>query len=437
MNRFQDDKQLLAAGAEILDLVEHDEMHPTAAVVKVARDRSVPPNWIPLLVSGYNISAAARHRLDPDNDSILEKLADFPIAVLEDVQSELYPEKVETPASAHHKTAVHAVWTAPPRPPAPRPVPKTVKAAEAPKPERAPTEAETSVRIEKLSCEIRRVAEDFEGSLAELTRYFRSGNSQVPFRAWEYAATVKHADAGRAIADRVYGLAGLGTFKTARYDGRPVRDPVDPGSRPMILLAEAVRCANSLLDLGAEQATLRESLKTAEHNRTVPSILRDDAMHLWDGEIADEPESLLSLCDRTKSALFGDVLGGMVGGSIARDIQETAGYKPTDKLKQDAVREIRSLPHQQRLAGMQTDFVLRDLLHNDEVASHHSPEELTTAFNELAATAPNAMQQPAIVRAMMRKRLSAGVMDPVDIDQLINIERRLIPRNSESSRDDQ
>ena len=69
---------------------------PTEAVVKTAAARDLPPNFIRLVCQGYNTGATTYQR--EKSASVLDKLADFPLADTEQAVMELYPEKPKTDA---------------------------------------------------------------------------------------------------------------------------------------------------------------------------------------------------------------------------------------------------------------------------------------------------------------------------------------------------
>lgn len=596
-------RELTRAGETVLDLVD-EGMSPNQAICKVARDMRLPATYLPHLVNGYNISATARHRSDPDHESLLEKLSSFEIARIEDVRAELYPDKVEPARVTHHKTAVDACWSRapgarpnpapqikqaagpggplptsqgpalqmpgqkpmtgpipkgpapagkPPKPVSPnfspftyaatdaaspllggtflrgvdgaeavergmanppKPVPKPsafspgqqgerfgqaavdavspllggaghgvelVDAVQrglsnppkpAPKPPRkpmSPTQENRAIQagadavhpllggalhgqelieriqrgianppkpapmkpggsppilggapaaqLGKLAIAARMVHEDYEAELYKMARYFQPGNRPLSFRAFEYAATTKYAEAGRLIAEAVYSIGNLGLMKTARAADGPVWDRVDPKAEPLLGLDRAIGLAQCLLDVGHLKSAIECRISEEHRQRVEPSVLRDEGLDAWEGEIEPEQEKV--------GSLFSGVLGGLAASSVAQDLKDTAGYKTTDDLVSKAKNELQSVPHMRQLQGLQTDFVMRDMMANDEVVSHQPSDAVTQAYNELIQTAPNAMLQPAVARAMMRKRLSAGTLDGVDIDQLLSIERQI------------
>ena len=68
---------------------------------------------------------------------------------------------------------------------------------------------------------------------------------------------------------------------------------------------------------------------------------------------------------------------------------------------------------------------LHDMLHNDPVLSEFDPDEVLKAYEELSAMAPKAASHPGVIRDFLRKRMTAGHLEPFDVAVLLGIEEDL------------
>lgn len=410
------------AGQTVLELVSEKGMSPDDAIVKVASDMRVPRPFLNHLVHGYNIVAAALQR-DEVEDGILGKMADFPIARLEECEERLYPTKVTPPNEEHHKTAVAACYAGAPKKPMPKPqktitVGKTEKKASAVVEKPIKTAEQAAVKAAQ-AC--RSAHSDFEHEVAGLVRYFSRPVTPVAFSTFESAARHKYAEAAVPVLDYIANLLDRGGHRVKRAGEMPDRRPIHAMDETIVMLDQTIAAAERILSEGEKLASANQTIERLKWEAKTPSLLREDSHHLWDGEVLEPEPKLAGLF----SGLAGP-LSFMAGTSVGQDLAKNTGFKPTGELVNKTVEKLQPVGHQQKLRGVETDFILRDLAANDEVVQHHTPEQIAEAYNELAATAPNAMGQPGTVRAMMRKRLSAGVLDPVDITQLLDLEQRIL-----------
>lgn len=93
-----------------------DGLHPTQAIAKVASDNRVEADMIPLMVQAYNTGRQGFQREKAAGKGILAKIAEFPIANLEEVMREVYPQTPELPLATFSKTAVDRSYSQPPLP---------------------------------------------------------------------------------------------------------------------------------------------------------------------------------------------------------------------------------------------------------------------------------------------------------------------------------
>lgn len=95
---------------------------------------------------------------------------------------------------------------------------------------------------------------------------------------------------------------------------------------------------------------------------------------------------------------------------------------PAD-LRRGAFESLTDPEHETELRNIRAQSILHDLVMNDPVISGYDPAEVANAFNELADVAPNFVNSPATMQALLRKRLEAGQMADFDVKQLIDMEK--------------
>jgi hypothetical protein len=88
-------------------------------------------------------------------------------------------------------------------------------------------------------------------------------------------------------------------------------------------------------------------------------------------------------------------------------------------------QDLSSPVHIDELRQIRSRAMLSDFLANDDVISGYAPEEVTNAYNEISQLSPRASSQPAIMRPLLRKRLTAGSVEPFEAQQMADIEKTI------------
>jgi hypothetical protein len=101
-----------------------------------------------------------------------------------------------------------------------------------------------------------------------------------------------------------------------------------------------------------------------------------------------------------------------------KDVVKDQYGKLTDPEHELALRDIRS------------QGTIHDLMLNDPVISGYDPHDVAMAYNEISDTAPSLGDSPAVMQAMMRKRLQAGEMGDFDVKQLLEMDKLRADRDS-------
>lgn len=111
-----------------------------------------------------------------------------------------------------------------------------------------------------------------------------------------------------------------------------------------------------------------------------------------------------------------------VGSSIARSMTTPVSPEEMKARTQGLFKALTDPDHELQLRNIRAKSVLNDLIRNDPVISSYDPSEVTIGFNEISEIAPSVAESPAIMTALLRKRLEGGHLADFDINQLMQME---------------
>lgn len=412
-------------------------MSPTDAVVKAANDFSVGRDMIPLMVQAYNTGRTAYQQ--DSGDGILGKQADFPIAHLEDVFSSLYPSDVPSPASVKSASAVSGDYS---RPPAGRPTDEVafekaahavdIRMPEADRPASADPSERLTVKVAKAFGDVSRekkaldaalsngraIKENYLASLGLVREYFKSAHYlRKPFSEVEHNSRLLFGEPGVRALEYAYVSNNM---KEARAQGPPsYLSAAQTTEEPYSLVAQAIKCGKDLL---VSHRELKKIEKAA--SAKIAGALRpfDQSPSAPTSVLGDNTDPSLTTANSKQAGLFGNTML-MAGGAAARGA--ASGDNTPDELVQKAEASLSDPEHLAELREIETTAMLQDLMTNDEVISGYDPEETLEAYNEISALSPRASTHTAVIRPLLRKRLTQGAMEPFEAQQMADIEKTL------------
>ncbi len=395
---------------------------PTAAVVKVANDRRLPAGFIPLVCQAYNVGRQTQQR--ESGDGVLGKTAEFDLANTKEALAELYPEVVPTPAEKTAATAIDPAYSKKPIKPQVKLASGglwDIKAPDAyahdPNSVFRKAAAEDQRKRNILSdaqLKLAHAKDQFTVKISSLISYFRLGaldrigwadfskNASMLFPA-EATPLLKHVD------------GQLGMQKRARREPRDrfeTRELFDRTATPYGLLEGCIKAAALVR---TEQLELN---KLVEPKKTANTIVEPVEVEL----------NVLGLPIEEAPSKEGSFLEFAVGSGVGKglsDLLSGAASKPTSALVNDKVNELEDPNHDAEMRRIQTQAMITDFLANDDVISGFDPDEVTNAYNEIAQVTPRAATQPALMRPLLRKRLSAGGIEPFEANEIARLEQTL------------
>lgn len=430
----------------LLNLVKEVQAHvsegasPNDAIVKVARDNQVTNDLLPLIVQAHNVGTQSYQREKCSGKGTLCKVADFPIARIEEIREQLYPSQPVSSAVLKQANAVSADYSRPPTPVLSYETPRTKQASAALAPaEPLPTGyvGDPKTNVMKMASAKREVMQEIDQAktaelrcrdqyLAHMGRvvgYFKQADyNRLPLAEVEYNAVQLW---GPLAADVIKYAAINSRTKEARASGPPrLARAVIQTEAPYAWIKSAIAAAREYVDAKTLSSRLEK-----EAQGKIAAIERPFCDRHPDRPPPTETltQSQPSSSGQSKAAFFAPVMAGIAGAS-AKGM--SAGQNRIDKGLSDMELALDDPKHDDELRGIEAKAMLNDLLANDEVISGFDPGEVSEAYNEITSLSPSAATQPALMRPLLRKRLTAGAVEPFEAQQMADVEKTM--RQTES-----
>lgn len=419
----------------ILDSIEDvcahvsDGDHPTDAVIKVAEERELSPNFIKLVCTGYN-TGATNFQFGKEART-LSKMAEFPIADVNAVIEKIYPSKPEKASVLKASSAISDEYKRKPvnkqasvkhlEKLAAEKLPVTEKKAFVAPVEDRMAKAYGQAQAIKRELEVKRALyareqDELLLAIGKLTRQVKYAN--VDFPTFEYVATHTYKELGKSICDTISARLP----NTKRASATPAKlVTVDWAAEPYSTLAECVKHARAVHGCSVVYRWHEEKAQ-----EKIAELL--NPFEVARPEMPEKKASVLLGAQPEVEKVANGFLGGMLGGALQRSLQapvtNTLTPKPTSELVSGTVNELDDPDHENELRKIQARTMMQDLLLNDEIISGYDPGEVLDAYNEIVSVTPRAATQAAIIRPLLRRRLQ-GSMEPFEASEMLNIEKSL------------
>jgi hypothetical protein len=369
-------------------------MAPDDAIVKVAQASSYNADFTARMVEMYNVSRTLAHLKQA---SEAERVADFPIANLENVIGKMFGNQpAEKAASCRIPAGLMAIGAA-------ETTQQTVKAASAVAPcldakmervllKRADAQREiTELKTARETWDQQRVEQ-----LQKVAQYFRT-HGHEPFEHVDTTMKTVFGKAGAALMDVVWHAAQCQSLREKRGGASTQPMLVDMNLMPYSAIGQYFEASKQMAKVGHEIETKTAALKEADtklHNLLVKASFDLGAL----GKTVTDPFD-----------------------------PEVSGQKALTKALAQATDPL----HENRIKGIKTESMLQDLIASDPVVSKYDPSDVVEAFNDLSRAAPSSAQQPAVLRGMLRKYLESAptikgrVLEGFEAGQLMDIENKM------------
>jgi hypothetical protein len=410
---------------------------PDDAIVKVARDARMHPDMLPLLVQAVNVGRQGYQREKFSGTGILNQVAEFPLARIENIKAALYPAKPQQPSGVLKASAVSADYGRPPKPVISYEKAAHAKLASAKLPASFFVQPEVGykgdpkTKVARMQTAKEQVAREIDNAkVAEVT-----ARDRFLVAMGRVADYFKQADYNRLSlaevewnAERLYGALATDVidYVAARNRSKEARAAVAPRiARPVLPSDRPYADIRLAIDLGRKYADARRHVKDLEGAATekIAQIMRPFSEHFPTppmGLLGRPPQDFSG---QNKAASLLTAIGAGIGSGVGGSMRQAMQPKATPDLISDMGMELDDPAHNDELNGIEAKAMLNDLLANDEVISGFDPQEVSEAYNEITQLAPSSATQPALMRPLLRKRLTAGAVEPFEAQQIADIEK--------------
>lgn len=427
-----DEQRLLDGVKMAVDLVDNQGLSPNAALQKVAEQLNYSPGFLKSACSAFNTGRQLAQW--NENQSVLDKLASFPLADYDTIHDTMWGKSQEKVAQ---------VSALPPRLPSYDDAVKQellnydlntfIKAASA--------EVDPLIADEHAGIRIKRAfaAFDYHRRLAEearrqkqaaedqlnlklhlLENYFRKfAYDRLPLAQVEHATSIRFGETGRQLINYV---AERFPKEKRASDHRPswggFQAPVSYNQEPYTLIEAIIKQAQELYR--AQQSFVAADAKLAAARDVYESFTQP--LHLSTiGSPAALTPSLLS--DAGEKTAF-DPGSAMTGFAVPKMLSEYAG-KGQEKAVENQINELDSPEHLNELRKIKAQTVLTQLMSDpDNPISGYDPEEVLSAYNEMVQLSPRLADQPSAIGPLLNKRL-VGNVEPFEVGETLKLEKGL------------
>lgn len=442
MNKLSraDESRLLDAVEKISALAD-EGMEPTAAVVKVARDLRLNANFVKLASRAYNVGRQTEQF--HAHTATLDKLAGFPLADAEAALLELYPNQDAEPilkisseydaAPKHRLTArgaearqVKHASLSPPRfsvtPTARRDNERASEMAL----RKAAARTEETARWQAAAAK-----DQVAYRLRELADYFKLGShDRLPLDEVRTNCRDRYGAAVDCLFD--YVVSRNGASRYAKEASAP--RAVDWDTGPYALVRTCIEAGKTAA--GSQRAYMKAA-HDAQANREAALMPLVRTLHSQWMQAAEPapPHDPPTGLEKISLGLIG-FTGAQTMSQVLKDMySKSEAGKPTSELVEDMRLDLDDPAHEGELNKIRAQAMLHDFISNDEVIAGYNPDEVLHAYNELAAIAPRSSRQPAVMRTLLRKRLSQNGLEPFEVSEIAKLESVLGQRAASSTSD--
>lgn len=430
-----DEQKLLDGVKKAVDLVDNNGLSPNEAMQKVAEELQYSPGFLKAACNAFNNGRQLAQW--NANDSILDKLASFPLADYEEVHKSMWGDTKEKSASISYEKPIIASYDAEfKKQLLDMPLGSLEKAASDELhplaadelADRASKKAYSNFEFaRRVNEEARRVKTaanaELEVRINNLTNYFKKfAQDRLPLAEVENAVAVYYGEAGKALMSHV--AADFPREKRAS-DYKPgwsgFAKQVDRNKEPYTLVTSCIKQAELL-----HRAT--ENLESADRElqaaKECVASFSQPRSNTQDGSQSILTPSLIENGSGQKSANLMSGLAFGAGGGVAKSIADAASQSSAKQLEEQ-VKELESPEHLNELRKIRAQTVLTQLLSDPESPlSKYDPEEVLTTYNDLVQFSPRLADQPSAIAPLLNKRLM-GNTEPFEIGEQLKLEQGL------------
>ena len=432
------DEQLLLDGVkQAVALVDNQDLSPNAAMHKVAEELQYSPGFLKAACNAFNNGRQLAQW--NANDSVLDKLASFPLANYDEIHDTMWGTTQEKVASVSSFGPKFDTYEEQSRRELLNMDLSSFEKAASDAPEVHPLVAD-----EHADMRSKRAYSDFEFARRELEEarrekssnddrlnlkmhllenYFRKfAYDRLPFAQVEHGVATYFGEPGKAlmgyIAER-FPREKRASDHQSTWDG--FQQPVNRRQEPYTLIADCIKQAKDLYAATVQLAAAEEKFAKAKEGVAPFSQPRSPESN---GSQPTLTPSLIADGSGEKQAnIFGGIAGGM-GLGAARSMTEGLGSDPEARIEKQ-ISELESPDHLNEMRKIRAQTVLTQLMSDpDSPLSGYDPEEVLTASNEMEQLSPRLADQTAAIAPLLNKRLM-GNTEPFEVGEQVKLEKGL------------
>ncbi len=432
------DEQLLLDGVkQAVDLVDHQGFSPNDAVQKVAEDLNYSPGFVKAACNAFNTGRQLAQW--NANDSVLDKLASFPLADYDTIHANIWGNSQEKAASvspqlgqprfeSYEDQARHALLT--------MSIGSVEKSAEAEEPSPLVADYRGEVRVKAAfdalewqrrnveECRRQKSAADDQLNLKLhlLEGYFKKfAYDRLPLAQVEDAVTTYCGKPGAALMGYV---ASKFPSEKRAADHQPTwagfNQPSDRTAEPYTLVEACIKQAEQVNQ--QEQQLAQAITKLAEAEGHIASFTRPQPESTKLSQSILTPSLIEESGEKQASVLAGMMGGAGMGFSstLAKEISQDE-----DQSIQSKIEELDDPSHLDEMRKIRAQTVLTELMTDPtNPLSEHDPEEVLKVYNEMVQLSPRLADQPGALGPMLNKRIMGNV-EPFEVGEQLKIEESL------------
>ena len=436
-----DEQKLLDGVKTAVSLVDNEGMSPNAALKKVAEDFQYSPGFLKAACNAFN---NGRQLAQWDaNDSVLDKLASFPLANYEELHNEMWGDKQEKVAATnirgpkfnsyeddYKKSLLNMDLSTYEKSASDQEVNPIVADEHATiKSAKAHSRFEYAKRDVEECRRAKTAAEDRLNLKIHLVEnYFKKFSyDRLSFAEVDNAVSVYYGEPGKALIDHVaasFPKEKRASDHQASWSG--FSKPVDRTAEPYTLVADCIKQANDLFKAVDALESANKVLKTTKEAFASFSLaplnpagsqptLTPSLMGDLEGQSPEKEASLRPIMGGVGGAAGFNLAQGLIGDS---DQQSSAALE-------GQIKELNDPEHMNELRKIRAQTVLAQLMGDpDSPLSGYDPEEVLSAYNDVVQLSPRLADQPSALGPLLNKRL-IGNTEPFEVKEQLGLEESL------------
>lgn len=426
---------LATAINDVFDLLGKGET-PRVAITKTARMRSMLPDQVTRLCQLYNKSATINQRVLGDNLQV--KLGHVQIVDPREVLKDLSQQRIDREKPVLSKTAslVEKLSAAPE--PAGH---QSTKVASAPAVDAKPQDDRfaglhhglSGVKLYEIEKQIETKIASLLGDGEQMLKYTESALSLAE-RVMVKSASIHRGDTSRIKQAGYYfreiepQYKGLYDYLLDRVEGQipytkraSLRDTDTPsgwldGVKGPQSITGFVKRAGQAVDMFREEvanlvgkvAALREERYLISSRKRGGEVHNRDLFYGYESRLAADEDHIRKVA-------------GAASGFAASRLFSSPPQQPMSEVDKFRMR-LTHPQHEANLSAVRARRALQQLLVDDPVISQQPEGDVIAAYNELSAYSPQAVQNEAVLRAILRQYLQNNASS-FDLSQIKQLER--------------